>query len=470
MATTTNSLPRMLEGFDLQDLPQTYADAIAVTRRLGIQYLWIDSFCIIQDDRGDWTIESQKMGDIYEKAYVNIAATGAKDGSTGFLDPQRDSIVHVRVPAAPDEEMGHFYFTNQPNSDFHTFVTRAKLNTRGWVYQERTLSRRTIHFAADMWYWECGDHILSEDGWQHDAGGGIELANNKAHYSEATTPLRQTLNAAATSIGKVFGPRPDFIDGETLAREMDRLWACMLRAYTKCDLTFHSDKLPALLGLAKRLEQTTQRAYAYGHWLETGDPLPMSLMWFAAADGGLDFPCDKPLAPSWSCLKGNGPTDFHNTCSANAVTRIERIDNFSIHLQGRFRSTQIALLPNGEGSAPTPTFYALTSTRETKIGNSTYTFNQTLGPARFDKADDIPTRVTLLLVYQQMGNYRLGSVPGKDQLVLILCKAGPPESQGPSKGEIETRQPRGYYRRVGIMNLIDPRFFDNTPFSRLILA
>ena len=35
-------------------LPKSFQDAIIITRKLGIEYVWIDSVCIIQDSHDDW--------------------------------------------------------------------------------------------------------------------------------------------------------------------------------------------------------------------------------------------------------------------------------------------------------------------------------------------------------------------------------------------------------------------------------
>lgn len=48
--TTRETLEALQHGLDWESLPQTYRDAIMVTRALGYQYLWIDSLCIVQDD------------------------------------------------------------------------------------------------------------------------------------------------------------------------------------------------------------------------------------------------------------------------------------------------------------------------------------------------------------------------------------------------------------------------------------
>jgi len=64
-------------------LPKTFQDAVEVTRAIGLRYLWIDSLCIVQDDRDDWLRESQEMGLIYQYAQITVAASHARDGTEG---------------------------------------------------------------------------------------------------------------------------------------------------------------------------------------------------------------------------------------------------------------------------------------------------------------------------------------------------------------------------------------------------
>jgi hypothetical protein len=86
MLKMTN-LNQFIECIDIAELPKTFQDAIEISRRLDIRFLWIDSLCIIQDSKEDWLKESVIMGDIYQHAYCNIAATAAPDGRTGcFLE------------------------------------------------------------------------------------------------------------------------------------------------------------------------------------------------------------------------------------------------------------------------------------------------------------------------------------------------------------------------------------------------
>jgi hypothetical protein len=73
-------------------LCKTFRDAIEITKALGLDYLWIDSLCIIQDDVGDWTSEAGLMCEVYSCCAVSIAASSALNGNGGCLfsrDPER---------------------------------------------------------------------------------------------------------------------------------------------------------------------------------------------------------------------------------------------------------------------------------------------------------------------------------------------------------------------------------------------
>jgi hypothetical protein len=59
----------------VKDLPQKLQDYIFVTRESGLEDVWMDTMCIVQDDADDRATESSKMADIYSGAWVVLAAT-----------------------------------------------------------------------------------------------------------------------------------------------------------------------------------------------------------------------------------------------------------------------------------------------------------------------------------------------------------------------------------------------------------
>lgn len=153
------------DGIKDDALPKTFQDAITVTRKLGIQYLWIDSLCILQrtgrgDDREhkeDWERESLLMEKVFSSAYFTIAASCAQHRFDGFLKErnQRDFVTMTAGDGAQ-------FHVCQVIDDFDHDVEQGELNKRGWVLQERALSRRTIHFTETQTYWECGKGIKCE--------------------------------------------------------------------------------------------------------------------------------------------------------------------------------------------------------------------------------------------------------------------------------------------------------------------
>jgi hypothetical protein len=90
---TTRTYKEFFQRIAIMSLPQTFQDAIQLTRRLGIRYLWIDSLCIIQDSREDWLEQSAVMGDIYQYSYLNIAATKSTDPYGGLFTTRNPVLV-----------------------------------------------------------------------------------------------------------------------------------------------------------------------------------------------------------------------------------------------------------------------------------------------------------------------------------------------------------------------------------------
>ena len=66
-------------------MPKTFREAVEITRGIGLQYLWIDSLCILQDSADDWNAESTKMGRIYRGASITIFAAAAEGKRLGGL-------------------------------------------------------------------------------------------------------------------------------------------------------------------------------------------------------------------------------------------------------------------------------------------------------------------------------------------------------------------------------------------------
>lgn len=86
--TDSSNFVAFTKYIGFQQLPKTFQDAIAVTGQLGVRYLWIDSFCIIQDDDKDWEAQSKLMENVFTSTYCTIAAIRARGSSDGFLKPK----------------------------------------------------------------------------------------------------------------------------------------------------------------------------------------------------------------------------------------------------------------------------------------------------------------------------------------------------------------------------------------------
>jgi hypothetical protein len=287
LTLTENTMQSLLEGIVTKDLPKSIQDAVWITHRIGIQYLWIDSLCIMQDDLNDWIGESAKMDKIYSSSSCTIAATRASNGSEGFLG-EREARRYIKIPYQYAETSSHCLASELPLK-FAESPSRIlefedePLSKRGWALQERYVSQRTLNFCKSQIIFDCRHGSWCEDDL-------LEIDTPKLNFQ------------------KYNGPK-----GYMVSRSD---WLSVVTSYSRRHLTDARDKLPALAGLAARLALvdvdkevscTANNQYLAGLWV---DDLVTSLAWDIDQHSSPGVRLSFYRAPSWSWASIDGPVTF----------------------------------------------------------------------------------------------------------------------------------------------------------------
>ncbi|KAK2040738.1 heterokaryon incompatibility protein [Colletotrichum somersetense] len=297
------------KGVRLDKLPKTFQEAIQVTRRLGVRFLWIDSLCILQDrdDLSDWLVEAAQMHKVYSHSFCNISAAGARDSSKGLFlgrDPRISHTTDVRIcleGLGLQSETGCMDCSILDLIFWGNNIGQCPLNTRGWVLQERLLSPRVLHFARDQLFWECREHTAAEC---YPESLPMALRNGVPANFKKLDPVARSSRLAASGI---TSNDPMFYHG---------VWNSIIRAYSNTRLTKSSDKLIALSGVAKYFATRINDFYVVGMWRRY---LASSLLWQVEKQAQVDgSPSTRPetyRAPSFSWASVDGavitapPTD-----------------------------------------------------------------------------------------------------------------------------------------------------------------
>lgn len=163
---TQDNLLLFQEQLPFEELPKTFRGAIEVTKRLGLDYIWIDALCIIQSQPGcsnsDWTKEAGRMRSVYGGSFLNIAATSAMSVREGVLGGCPRQHYHgglvARVTTENSYRVQNFYSpTAHEETKFGTHLA-----SRAWAFQERVLPRRTLSFGDTGMSWECRSQTSSK--------------------------------------------------------------------------------------------------------------------------------------------------------------------------------------------------------------------------------------------------------------------------------------------------------------------
>ncbi|KAI0858242.1 heterokaryon incompatibility protein-domain-containing protein [Xylaria cubensis] len=138
-------------------LPRSIQDAVKITSAIGLQYLWADSLCIVQDDEDDKALQIADMARVYSQASITIIASRASravDGFLGEIDLTAQTQLAVRVPfQCLDQEQ-------TVGSAYLTWIVGSRdrgepIDSRAWTLQERYLSKRVLEFGGLQTHWTC---------------------------------------------------------------------------------------------------------------------------------------------------------------------------------------------------------------------------------------------------------------------------------------------------------------------------
>jgi hypothetical protein len=291
---TLSTLEAKTKSIEMSSLPQSLQDAVKVTRKLGLRYIWIDALCIIQDSKEDKERELKKMAQIYQNGLLTISAASARTVSDGFLRNRECLSTNIPMFCLP-------YCLPEPDSgtegsivvqESHHYDPRSEpINQRAWTLQERLLSPRVLVYGTLQLLWQCQSEQLIRN-------GGV-----KGKFFDSGS---ERLNAA------FFAKDAPEQVGVSLM-DLTYAWINIVTDYTHRGLSFADDKLTAIAAIASDFRKLrVGDEYLAGLWRSS---LIMELMWMVPPQKAEETSVTRtrPVeyrAPSWSWAAIDGPVAF----------------------------------------------------------------------------------------------------------------------------------------------------------------
>lgn len=283
LTATSKTAQDMTDGIKFSQLPQTLQDAMMVTFKIGLQFIWVDAFCILQDDAQDLSREIAKMAEIFQGAFVTISAASSSSVYQGFLsDRVTPPRTRVSLPWRSKNVKSGNILIEQTRRAYDP--TEDPINLRAWTLQEHILPRRMLVFGTRELWWTC-EKAVSFDTLQTNRMEDVPVVQRKSGAD------RYSLD----------------------------YWRLILRDYTRRFLTYPNDKLSAIAGVADLYSQFFNSRYVAGLWEFS---LLSELMWCSNRSD-----ITRPIvsrAPSWSWASIDGEV-HHSWCPSGIHAEAPKI-------------------------------------------------------------------------------------------------------------------------------------------------
>lgn len=269
---TVDNLSLWTQSIPTKILPQTFLDAVRAARRLGIDYLWIDCLCIIQegDELADWKQEASTMHSVYSNACFNICASWGPELGGLFATRDPSTVEHASFEMqSKNGWKKKFLLVSSEDGDgtWDELVEHSTLASRGWVFQERLLSPRNIFFCKEIVLYECYEQRWSES-------MGVDVL----HWSPTLNREYSVADIISSPNIKTFLPTGRLTSRE----ELYQAWYDLVEKYSGTELTFAEDRLAAVAGIAQKFimllkdKYIENDVYVAGLWLSR---LSLDMLW-----------------------------------------------------------------------------------------------------------------------------------------------------------------------------------------------
>lgn len=204
-------------------LPRIVEDAMTVVRELGLQYLWVDRYCLDQSKKAEFQAQLNQMADIYRHALITIIGAAGSDGDYGL--PGVSSRHRIKQPRI---KIGDYTLWSSM-TDPRKLVRESAWMTRAWTYQEGVFSWNWIAFTDEQVFFQRSntEQTNLERWWKTSC----EMFPDGGLGADANCPLLNMYDKVWQNEGAIHQ---------------------LLAQYTARKLTYQSDAINGTLGLLKR--------------------------------------------------------------------------------------------------------------------------------------------------------------------------------------------------------------------------
>nr|UWK21950.1 putative HET-domain-containing protein [Trichoderma calamagrostidis] len=283
LRTVTGNIQALKTGISWNSLSKTFQDAIEFSHLIGIEYIWIDSLCIIQDSGKDWEDEAAKMAEYYANSHITLAATAAIDGTVGFFPKLPEYDEPLELQGVNNDQPYHLIAETEI---YHPYEEQPEL------------------------VWECRSQTRCQ----------CESKFENTHWHLFRTNSSRSVMRKDVKMG-----------GTVKQRE---LWYDNIMNMMDLEFTYLSDRLSATAGIVSQLAESFKTRYFAGLWEDT---FVTDSCWFM--DEFSRRPEELRKIPSWSWASVAGGIDL-TWCQRSLTDDTIKIASKFVHIDCEFEGPQ----------------------------------------------------------------------------------------------------------------------------------